>query len=110
MSWSVAAVLASRAHNSVGGDPGHDEAAGMVDQMVASQGVDQLALSVQMGPCDLDHLTIATRGGDGTGPTESVRVAVEQGRHDDDERVIGRVGAPGDAGDRVSVAADGLPD
>ena len=79
-------VLSPRPPDGVGGDPGHDQAVRVVDQVVPGQRVDQLVVVFQVGPSDRHHLSIPIRRGHRRGPIEPVRSPLEEGSHGDQDR------------------------
>ena len=58
----------------VRGDPGDDEAVGILDEVIASQRVDEVAVAAQVGPSDRHQLPIPTRRRDDPCRVESTRV------------------------------------
>ena len=87
------------------GDPGDEDVVGVVDEVVAGEGVDELALAAPVRGGDRDELAVAGRGRDlGRPRQQAVGVGGEQGRGDEDERVVARARRRDDRGDRRVVA------
>jgi hypothetical protein len=71
------------------GDPGDEDVVGVVDEVVASEGVDEVALAAQVGGGDGHELTVAGRRRHCTGPGhETVPVGCEERRGDQDLRIV----------------------
>jgi hypothetical protein len=87
------------------GDPGDEDVVGVIDEVVASQGVDELVLAVQVRGRDGHELAIARRGHEGSGPGEQIALLGdrEEGSGDEDHRVVARTRPVDDHGDRCSV-------
>ena len=92
------------------GDPGNDQAVGVVDEVIAGQRVDEVAVAAQVGSSDRHELAIPTRRRDAPCRVESTRVPFQQRSHRHDGRRVGRVGVRRDPGDRVGITADRLSD
>ena len=72
------------------GDPGDEDVVGVVDEVVAGEGVDEVALAAQVRGGDGHELAVAGRGRQALGPGEKI-VALggrEQRRGDQDRRLV----------------------
>jgi len=71
------------------GDPGGEDAVRVVDEVVARKCVDALALAAPVRDGDGDELAVAGGRRDALRPGEQpVAVAREQGRRDEDQRIV----------------------
>jgi hypothetical protein len=87
------------------GDPGNENAVGVVDEVVSGKGVHEVKLASQVSGCDGDELTVAR----GFGPVpsakqEAVSVRSEERSRNEDQRVIARARRVHDCLDRRGVA------
>ena len=81
----------------------------MIDQVVAGEGIDELALARKMRASDLHDLPVPAVHRQGAGRDEVGQIVVEQCCHHDHPRTVGRRSAPPDPSNRVTIAADRLP-
>jgi len=72
------------------GDPGHEDAVWMVDEVLAREGVDELALAAQVRGGDRHQLPVARGRRDFPGPRKQAAAAIvsDERRHDEDQRVV----------------------
>ena len=71
------------------GDPGHEDAVRMVDEVVAGERVDEFAVSALVRDRDGHELAVPGRRGEGVRAREEpVGVGREQRRGDEDRRVV----------------------
>ena len=83
----------------------------MVDEVVAGERVDEVALAAQVRGGDGDELAVAGGRRDAAGPRqEAVAVGREQRRGDEDRRVVAGARRLDDRRDRRGVADDELVD
>src|SRR4051812_18213812 len=87
------------------GDPGDEDVVGVVDEVVASEGVDEVALAAQVRGGDDHELTVPGGARDGGGSGEQgVKVGGrKQRRRDQDRRVVAGARLLDDGGDRRGV-------
>ena len=72
-----------------GRDPGDEDVVGMVDEVVAGEGVDEVALAAQVRGGDGHELAVAGRRRHSPGPGhEVVSVGGEERRRDQDHRIV----------------------
>ena len=70
-------------------DPGDEDVVGVVDEVVASERVDEVALAAQVRDGDGHELTVAGRRGHSPGPRhETISVGSEERRRDQDHRIV----------------------
>ena len=86
-------------------DPGDEDVVRVVDEVIAREGVDELALAAPVGARDRHELAVAGGGRDGLGPREQpVAVGCEQRGGDEDLRVMAGARHLDDRRDRRIVA------
>ena len=84
----------------VGGDPGDEDAVGVVDEVVAGEVVDTIGVACEMGGGDRDELAVAGCHGERRGPVEQVvRNGSEQCGGDQGGHVVAGLGPLDDLGD-----------
>jgi hypothetical protein len=88
------------------GDPGDEDVVGVIDEVIASEGVDEVALPAHVCGCDGYELAVASRGRDGACAGEKlVLFGGGKERGSDQDHRLGTDARPGHDGcDRRSVA------
>src|SRR5689334_14417090 len=88
------------------GDPGDEDVVGVIDEVVASEGIDEVALPAHVGGRDGHELAVASRGRHCPGPGEKVVLlgGREQRCGDQDHRLVADARSLDESGDRCSVA------
>jgi hypothetical protein len=88
------------------GDPGDEDVVGVIDEVVASEGIDEVALAAHVGSCDGHELAVASRGRPGSGPGEKIVLfgGGEERGGDQDDRLLAGARPGHDGCDRRSVA------
>jgi hypothetical protein len=87
------------------GDPGDEDVVGVVDEVVASEGVDEAALLTHMGARDGHELAVASRGRQGPGPGEKIVLlgSREERRGDQHRRLVAGARPVDDGCDRCGI-------
>ena len=88
------------------GDPGDEDVVGVIDEVVASEGIDEAALPAHVGGRDGHELAVARRGRQGSGPGEKIVLlgGREQRCGDQDHRLVADARSFDESCDRCSVA------
>lgn len=88
------------------GDPGDEDVVGVVDEVVASEGVDEMAVAADVGGRDGHELAVASRRRQGSRPGEKIVPlgSREERRGDQDHRLVAGARPLDDGGDRCGVA------
>jgi hypothetical protein len=92
------------------GDPGDEDVVGVIHEVVASERVDEVALSALVGGCDGHELAVASRSRDGACAGEKLVLFLggEERGGDQDHRLVAGARPGHDGCDRCSVADDEL--
>jgi hypothetical protein len=86
-------------------DPGDEDVVGVIDEVVASEGIDEAALPAHVGGRDGHELAVASRGRQGSGPGEKLVLlgGREQRGGDQDRRLVAAARPVDDGCDRCRV-------